>query len=198
MSFNQKGYTILETLIAIAVIVTGVFSILTLTVSSLSTTGSALDYLVAANLAREGAELVRNQRDTNWYKNNNFDDGLTDLVHYAAVVDYNDVDLSYDVDFTFVVDNIDVAGCRLYNSNGVYTRDVGVATKYYRLIYLNSICQDLSANPIIPASESVKSSGVDCGSGETKIGIDIISKVKWMDNEEEKTVTLNSRIYDWR
>ena len=195
---HTLGYTILEVIIAIFVIVTGVFSILTLVVSSLSNTTQALDYLVAANLAREGIELVRNQRDTNWYKNNDFDYGLTDATEYTAIVDYDDIDASNDIIFNFIADDIDDPTCQLYRSNGVYTRDIGNATKYHRLIYLNDICQDISADPIVPGNESVKNNGASCGA-ETKIGIDIISKVEWLDkNGNPKIVELNNRIYDWR
>jgi len=198
---DNTAYTILEALIAISVIVTGIFSVLTLTVSSLSVTSSALDYLVAANLAREGIELVRNQRDTNWYKEKDFDYMLTNATYYTAVVDYNDVADDgiggKDIMFTFIDDDIDDLACQLHRSNGVYTRDIGSPTSYYRLIYLNHICQDISASPVVPTNESVKSNGEDCD-GETKIGIDIVSKVKWLDNKIERTVELNSRVYDWR
>lgn len=190
---KERGYSILEVLIAISVIITGIFGVMSLVVKSMSSTRTALDYLVAANLAREGIELVRNQRDTNWYSANNFDDGLTDAVFYTAVIDYNDAS------FTFIADDIDAAACELHRQGSVYTRDMGNPTGYYRLIYFNNICQDLSVDPIVPANESVKTAGADCDLGYTKIGIDVISRVKWQDpSTGPKTVDLNDRFYNWR
>lgn len=196
---HASGYTLLEVIISLSVLVVGIISILTLAVGSLSTTVSALDYLVAANLAREGVELVRNQRDTNWYKGNSFDFGLTNDAYFTAVIDYNDIDASKNLVFAFVPNNIDSSACRLKRSaGGVYTRDTGANTDYYRLIYLNNVCQNLSADPIVPGNETVKENGADCSPLETKIGIDIVSKVKWTTKENPKTVELRDRVYNWR
>lgn len=196
---HTSGYTILEVIIALSVLIVGIISILTLVVGSLSTTVSALDYLVAANLAREGVELVRNQRDTNWYKSNSFDFGLTNDTYFTAVIDYNDINANKDLVFTFVPNNIDSSVSQLKRSaGGVYTRDTGANTDYYRLIYLNNICQNIDADPLVPGNETVKENGADCGPLETKIGIDIVSKVKWTTKENPKTVELRDRVYNWR
>lgn len=190
---ENNGYTLLEVLIAISIIIAGIFAVMTLVVRGLTVTNASLDYLVAGNLAREGIEMVRNRRDSNWYQNKNFDDGLTDITYYTAVIDYNDSA------FTFVPDALDSTVCQLKRQGGVYTRDTGLATNYYRLIYLNDICQNLSADPLVPGDETVKTAGADCGFGETKIGIALISKVKWQNQPgETKTLELNDRLYNWR
>jgi len=195
---NKSGFTILEVLISIGIIIIGIFAVLTLTVSTMTTNDKALEYTIAANLAREGIELVRNRRDTNWYNEENFDLGLTDpdfpLTNlYTAIIDYNDAE------FDFVPDTIDAVFCKLKRQFGVYSYDAGGEdTAFSRLIYLNDICLDLSADPIA-SGEVVKDSGDHCDAGYIKIGINVESKVKWTTKgQKTRTLIINNRIYDWR
>jgi len=65
---NQNGFTLLEGIIAIAVITIGMMAALALSLSNMLTARENVRRVVAANLAREGLEVVRNMRDTNWVK----------------------------------------------------------------------------------------------------------------------------------
>ncbi len=185
---KNSGYTILEVLVALSILITGIFAVLTLTVSSMSNTDAALDYLVAGNLAREGIELVRNKRDTNWYLSGNaFDAGLTNPTLYRAIVDYNDVGL------TFVDYDIGNSACKLLRAGSVYSYDVGGALSgFSRLIYFRNICYNVGV-------ESIENSAQDVCAVGKKIGIDIVSKVQWTNPQlGAKTVEINNRLYDWR
>jgi len=187
---KNSGYTILEVLISISVIVIGISAVMTLVVSNIAVNAKSLDYLVATNLAREGIEMVRNQRDANWYVGAPFDTGIKDPALYAAVIDYNNPN------FTFLPDDIDTPACRLLRFNGIYNHDVGDPTDYYRIIRLNDICSDTSAVPV-SSGEVVKTNGADCG-GLEKIGIDIISHIRWTEKGDEKNLELRGRVYNWR
>ncbi len=65
---RARGFTLLEGIIAITVISIGLVAALSLALSNLSSSEANEKRIVGANLAREGIELVRNQRDTNWLK----------------------------------------------------------------------------------------------------------------------------------
>jgi len=59
------GFTLLETLVAISILVTAIVGPLTLAATTIRSQQVAKDNLVAANLAQEGVELIRNYRSNN-------------------------------------------------------------------------------------------------------------------------------------
>ncbi len=65
---KSSGFTLLEGIVAIGVISVGLAGALSLALSNLSSAQGNERRIVAANLAREGIEFVRNQRDSNWLK----------------------------------------------------------------------------------------------------------------------------------
>lgn len=66
---KRAGFTLLETMVAIGIIVIGLMSSLSLITNALSVVSNIQDRLIAANLAAEGIEVVRNIRDNNWLQN---------------------------------------------------------------------------------------------------------------------------------
>lgn len=73
----NKGFTVLEVLIAILVISIGVLGTYSVIQNIISETFSSTYRLTAAYLAKEGIETVRNTRDTNWLEEENWDNGLS-------------------------------------------------------------------------------------------------------------------------
>ncbi len=77
----NKGFTLIEALVALVILSIGLGPALILS-SSLSATASVVkNNLVAANLAQEGVEVVRALRDTNWFNGAAFDSGLADGIY---------------------------------------------------------------------------------------------------------------------
>lgn len=66
MSGQQRGFSIAEVLIASAVMTIGVLATLNLLYSSRNTERGNRDFIVAAQLAQEGVEIVRNVRDNSF------------------------------------------------------------------------------------------------------------------------------------
>ena len=64
----QKGFTLLEGIIAMTVITVGLVAGMSLAISNISTAQNNERRVVAVNLAREGVEAIRNMRDSNWLK----------------------------------------------------------------------------------------------------------------------------------
>jgi len=62
----NKGQTLIETIVAIGILTTGIIGGLSLAIFALGASDVAIKQIVATNLAREGIEIVRNMRDTNW------------------------------------------------------------------------------------------------------------------------------------
>ena len=63
---NQKGQTLIETLVAIFVLTAGLISGVGLAIYSFNSTDNASKQVVGTALAREGVEIIQNIRDTNW------------------------------------------------------------------------------------------------------------------------------------
>ncbi len=65
---NQQGQTLVETVVAIFIMVMGVTSALGLAIYSLNASTSISKQIIAVGLAREGIEVLKNMRDTNWLR----------------------------------------------------------------------------------------------------------------------------------
>src|SRR5688572_17477442 len=75
---DRRGQSFIEAMVAITVIITSISSSLALIQSSITATRIGGMQVVAANLAREGLEVVRALRDTNWLQSQSFQVGLVE------------------------------------------------------------------------------------------------------------------------
>ncbi len=69
MTPMHRGFTLVETLVAITVIVTAIVGPLYAVQQSLNSSRSAREQLIASSLAQEGVEFVRSVRDGNYIRN---------------------------------------------------------------------------------------------------------------------------------
>jgi len=117
----NSGFTLLETIVAVGLIVVGLVSALALITTSLFYVSNVQDRLVAANLTAEGIEVVRNIRDNNWLQNKPWNSGLADGDYQAT---YDSMSLS---SYT--------GGPLLFDSDtGLYSYASGAVTLYVRKI----------------------------------------------------------------
>lgn len=65
---TQRGQTLIETLVAAFILVMGITAALGLATYSLGATTSIRQQTIGLGLAREGIEVTKNIRDTNWLK----------------------------------------------------------------------------------------------------------------------------------
>ena len=63
---SQKGQTLIETLAALFILVMGVTSAVGLALYAFNSSSSVTKQIIAAGLAREGVEAVKNIRDSHW------------------------------------------------------------------------------------------------------------------------------------
>ena len=83
ISSQQKGFTLIEALIAIFIFSLALVSLITITSRGITGVAQARDQAIAQFLAQEGIEMVRNIRDTNLLgviagNGASWDDGLSD------------------------------------------------------------------------------------------------------------------------
>ena len=63
---TDSGFSLIETLVAIIILITALLGPLTLAIYSIRNASLSQNEIIAYNLAQEAMELVRNQRDTNF------------------------------------------------------------------------------------------------------------------------------------
>jgi len=64
--YDQKGFTLIETMVALVLITIAMGPVFILATSSVNVASRIEHNLIASNLAQEGIEVIRNIRDTNW------------------------------------------------------------------------------------------------------------------------------------
>ena len=125
---KQAGFTLIETMVAISIIVIGLMSSLALITNSLSVFSNIQDRLIAANLAAEGIEVAHNIRDNNWLQSpgdtSKWKLGL-DNGDYSVV--YNSLSLGLSSDVLLKLDSS--SGIYSYASGGnptVFKRKISI------------------------------------------------------------------------
>jgi len=191
---DETGQGLIEMTIAIAIILTGLIGALALTVSNLSGSGEAGTRVVASNLAREGIDVVRSVRDTNWLKNLAWDAGLSSGNDFTAIAVFNSTTNQWSLDFTPT--SIGDPAAKLYRqNNNLYLQSTnpqgGTRTLYARLLTLDPICFNLTTRV-----ETI--SGGPCDVGEQKIGVRVKSEVAWTESGRPHLITLEDRLYNWK
>lgn len=130
---KNKGFTIIELVIAIFILSVAVIGIYNSFSTMVVLTSGAADRLTAAYLAQEGMEIVRNIRDTNWINGNSWYDGLSGCDN-GCMGDYKitgavDSQLSPYVDSEYL--KID--------TDGFYSQTSGAETRFRRKITITFI-----------------------------------------------------------
>ncbi len=70
---RQKGQTLVETMVAVFILVMGITAAAGLAIYSLNATSLVNKQVAGMGLAREGVEALKNMRDTNWLQARSFD-----------------------------------------------------------------------------------------------------------------------------
>lgn len=216
---KNKGQSLLELIVAIGIILACTIATLTLVITSIQAGRKGSDKIIATNLAREGIEIVRNIRDSNWISatsgigSPSWDSGLVSGTDPTAIPVIDDTNLSSlefaPNDFGDLCSSADCT--KIYTTGTNYyiqnTNPSGTPTNFYRLLYLNPICRyENTSNPADPLNGDEKifsqdSSG-DCAvqfgsSYYQKVGIRVISEVHWPSPDKNKVI-LEDRLYNWR
>ncbi|MBX4211121.1 type II secretion system GspH family protein [Candidatus Parcubacteria bacterium] len=134
---SQKGFTLLETLIAIMILTASISGIFTAVQKGLQTASYARDQVSAFYLTQEAVEFVRNIRDENLLKSQNWLTGLdTCMSPKKCAID----------SLTRDICDISLSGCdsRIYynagtNLSGFKQSSVYVPTNFLRSVQLRPV-----------------------------------------------------------
>ena len=131
---NLTGFTLLEVIIAMFFVTVGMGGVFGVIQKSFEIISLSASRLVAANLAQEGFEVVRNIRDTNWLENESWDSGLS-VGDWETQYNEEDGDLTAWVGGLYL--NIDEDGFYSYKNSGTYT-----TTRFKRKITISDKTAD--------------------------------------------------------
>lgn len=194
---NAPAQTLIELISATFILAVGLVGVLGLTTANVRNQTIGSIRLVASNLAREGIELARNVRDTNWVKIEQWDAGLFGDQDSCSVLN-DSMDGFRFVDSCGDENAVFTEPYRIYQQTDgrfVQLEDPGedvTRTPYFRRIRFNPICQDKNTK----AEKIVKSIG--CTGTDEKIGIHILSETGWQGAGGSQSTTIVEQLYNWR
>jgi len=151
----NKGFTILEVIVAIFLLTVGIFGSYALITQTIFSSTQVSEKLIASYLAQEGIEIVRNIRDTNWLERledpvHPWDEGLTNCsgscngtTGNGCIVDYNHSYDPADPYHPVLPQYTGVDVLNIDNSGFFYVYSVGTPTKFKRKVVINPNGSDI-------------------------------------------------------
>lgn len=158
----------MEVIISVAIVVTALVASIALISFSISGISSNKNKLIAASLAQEGLEIVRNIRDSGWFQ------GYTGPVDPLGN-DWKEIfgEQTYRVEYN-TQQLLGAGDSTLYkDATGFYSHDnSGIATPFSRTITINYI-----------------------SGGDTQIRV--VCNVVWEEKGRPRSITAETRLYNW-
>ena len=165
---KKSAFSLLETIVVLAVVTIGLLSIMTLMTNSLKAQTLNRNTLVAYNLAQEGLELIRNVRDTNWRS------GLTWNQGFVGTP----AGLNYKVDYLhftpMAVNDISEARLQIASSTAYYLHD------------------ENSSNSVFSRLITVKAATTTAPSSS------VTALIEWNEQGQKRHFELTTELYDWK
>ena len=126
---SSKGFTLIETLVAIAVLGVGLIPAFIQASSALSLSQTVRNSLTATYLAQEGIETIRAMRDANWFAGDPFGQGISDACAGGCQVQWDKAEPLQLADPSLKLDPV----------TGLYQYDTGTDTGFHRTVTTTSI-----------------------------------------------------------
>lgn len=164
---GSRGFTFIETLVALFIIMMGISSLMTLINQTLSNSKSSSFSLTAAYLGKEGIEIVKNIRDSNFL-----------AIHYTGAGNWNDgltgCEFGCQADYTSTV---------LAPYDGSYLRVPGAEPKFYSY--------SAGSNSLFRRRITIE--GVGTGPDYLKVKVEVM----WSEKGRSHNVITQENLYPW-
>lgn len=201
---DLRGSTLIEVIIALMVVAVGLVGALSLATSNVRNQGVGLSRLIAINSAREGIELVRNIRDSNWLAGPSraWYEGLAGSTTCAVINDARVAALDFvpcPAGTYFFTDQFRLVKSEI-TTVATTTADIllqqgsrasvsGSPTAFYRKLEVKPIYLDAGAETFTGCTGCTITDA---------IGMRVTSEVSWQQSGQNRLVRLRENLYDWR
>lgn len=174
---SQEGFTLIGVLVALTMV-----SVVTIGIAQLMTRAEqvvqiARSEFIATNLAREGLELVRSVRDTNWFTDDNRAHWIDDRMCGQFTYDANDARHHHSPG------GIDKAQLFIHGSNQEWRHSGSSSeiTLFSRILEVD--CTEKDNDPADPNANPAF--------------VLVTSRVFWEERGQEREVVLKEKLYNW-
>ncbi|HLD21986.1 MAG TPA: prepilin-type N-terminal cleavage/methylation domain-containing protein [Patescibacteria group bacterium] len=220
---TRHGFTLLETMVAVGILLVGVLSIIFLSGTSIVAGQRMNDEFVAVNLAREGVEAIRAMRDSNWLaydtdSSTEWNAGLygTVLGDYSAILSDESALSDHVLDFTpnIFTDSCTSSTGTTYPCTAVWYDAETPAyfqiastnfdpakytqTPFYRLLYTYPICRNRNTMTDVEHDQIITSDGNVCSAEFVQVGMQVKVIVQWNQGAMPREYVLEERLYNWK
>lgn len=142
---KNSGFTLIEALVAVSILMVAVAAPITIAQKGLSSAVYAKDQMIAAYLAQDAIEYIKNQRDTHsinfsskWNTLGSENDGpagfgdciVDDFTESGCQIDTTELDISA------AVEPFNYSSLLIDQANGFYSYNSGTQTKFIRQIQM--------------------------------------------------------------
>lgn len=195
----ERGQGLLEVIMAIGIIIIGLVGTITLILWTIAVGNVSQSQIVALNLAREGVEVARSIRDSNWLA---MDSGIAGTVWntgfppdaggYYAIPKMNITGGVWDAKWT--LDQTNEAAISTWGTetnvylDNMYTQGSGISpTQFQRRLFLQPICDD----------RSIVAEGMSC-TPQTVVGFQVTAEVRWNERGRDHSSKIVDQLFDWK
>lgn len=167
----KNGFSLIEALIAIAILIVGILSAFLLLIRTTATIPSMQARLTAVNLAQEGIEEIRALRDSDFVNGKNFKNFLTIAHSNCLIGDNCQVSVDSSDGNIYLAPNTELGYLFYHDDSGLYN-------------YISSTNQSIFKRQIIIDSTQVNF-------------INVTVEVTYTVKGKAYTVEANDRLYNW-
>lgn len=176
---NSKGFTLVETLIAISIFTISILGMISILSNGITDTNYAKDKIIATYLAQEGIEFVRNIRDDSVLYNTT-NSGWSDFLNRTN---------------NCIPIGIDVLGCSMKDDLSTTDNFASCADFSNCELYINTGTNKYSSDPQ-SGDDSGFSRIITLTSGVSPNKVTITSSVSWMQKSGRQTVSFTEDLFN--
>lgn len=170
---KQKGFTFLELMIAMFLLTVGILGASKLLRDISRASHKSFNQIVAAYLAQEGIELVRNMRDNNWLDENSGAGWIGNNKCYEmSILKNQEKEVSCQNNYS--------------NLRNLYLSEVNIGGQSNRIFY------NYNVGRITPYKRKIEFKNI-----ESNKSVEIIATVYWSNKDDDKII-IKTMLYNWR